>query len=173
MGLIEKLPLILAVLIVVTTIAADATYKEIKVGDGRFTVSYDIKGDPVNPFEGWTSDQVGLQMYQIVLKDKEGRNRTTIRIDVSGSGFTQSGSMRDVLDGFSDVNEYTREIDGQQADIATGLHPDGGVKWTVFQYYLDRKNREGLPTNCVLVYCTLPEDSAGDLMNTLHVGRET
>jgi hypothetical protein len=79
--------------------------------------------------------------------------------------------MRGVLNGFSDVKGYSREIDGHRAEVATGIHPKG-VRWTVFQYYLDHINKEGRPTNAVLVYCTLPEASVGDLMNTLHVGRE-
>ena len=172
LGLKEKLPLILAALIVVMTMTADATYKDIEVGDGRFTVSYDIKGDPVTPLVGSTVDEDSIQMYYVFLKDNQNRSRTTIRIDISPSGFTHSGVIEDYLDGFSDVKQYSREVDGQKADVATGIHPKSGLEWTVFEYYLDPRTREGLPTECVLVYCSLPEANAGDLMNTLHVGEE-
>lgn len=153
--------------------AADATYKETEVASGKFTVSYDIKGDPVTPIEGLTIDQSILQMYQVFLKDKQGINRTCIEITVSGYGITEGGSVRDELDGFSNVKEYHREIDGQPATVATGLAEDGIHTWTVFSYYLDQKNRQGLYKNQVLVTCSLPEAEAGDLMNTLHIGKRT
>lgn len=162
----------LALLLLALIMSADATYKEIIIGNGKYTISYDIKGDPVTPFEGKNYTFPGVRMYQVFLRDHQNRNRTTIEITSSGSGITESGSVRDLLDGFSDVREYSREINGRPTTVATGTHPDGVHKWTVFSY-LDYKSRNGYYTTQVQVWCSLPEKDAGDLMNSLHIGRRT
>lgn len=163
--------IIIIFLMMASIMVVDATYKESKVFDGKFIISYDIKADPLTPVEGWEVNQTGLQIYQIQLRDNAGKNRTTIEISVSGPGFQEEGTIMDLLNGFSNVQGYSRVIDGHSAKVATGLHRDGKHLWTVFSYGLGNKNVNGRYANMVLVYCVLPEESAGDLMNTLHIGK--
>jgi hypothetical protein len=150
------------------TMVAGATYKEIKVDE--YNVSFDIKGDPVTP-TGEKENVSGEMYYNVYLQDSNKKNLTLIQISRSNGGIKRVGRVAMLLcKNFKDVQSYSREIDGHIADVGTGIGSKTGKKETVFTYDFGPTAPDDSYTCNVLVYCSLSDTSADDLMNTLHIG---
>ena len=167
---------ILVVLCLLTCLAGAGSAVIVEQKIGPFVVSFDLTNssaqlDSLESYWDENDSSMSFGMVYIVPKSNTSKVLASIKIMHSAqhNGMLYSPEYLEsglVDQGFTDVQTYTRTIDGNRdGTLTTATLPKGGP-YSLAEYRLDENT-------IIEIRSRMPMDKGtGDLLNTVHVGEE-